>query len=188
MASTSGDRTAYFPAIERKHGQPMAHWFDLMSERGDQGYNEQLAFLMDEHGFSRTHANALVMYCRGSSSSKRFADVDDYLGQVDPTAAETVRTILATIIEAHPDLEPVVAWNHPMLRRSDGYVIGVSVASRHILLGPWGDGALDVARPLLDGYRVNKKTVQVPVDWEVDRQILLAMVECRLAELGDDVP
>jgi uncharacterized protein YdhG (YjbR/CyaY superfamily) len=59
------------------------------------------------------------------------------------------------------------------------------VASKHVLLGPWGEGSLDAARPLLDGYRVNKKTVQVPVDWQVDPQILLTMVECRLAELDD---
>jgi uncharacterized protein YdhG (YjbR/CyaY superfamily) len=188
MATGSGDRTAFFPAIERKYGQPMSYWFDLMSERGDQGYKEQFAYLTEEHGFSRAHANALVMYCRGSTSSKRFDTVDDYLGQVDPTAAETVRTIFTTIVEAHSDLEPVVAWNQPMLRRGDDYVFGVSVASKHVLLGPWGAGSLDAARPLLDGYRVNKKTVQVPVDWQVDRRILLTMVECRLAELDDDVP
>jgi len=186
MTDRSGDRTAFFPAIEKKHGQPMAYWFDLMSERGDQGYKEQFAFLTEEHGFSRAHANALVMYCRGSTSSKRFDTVEDYLGQVDPTAADTVRAIFAAIVEAHPDLEAVVAWNQPMLRRGDAYVFGVSVATKHILLGPWGDGALDAARPLLDGYRVNKKTVQVPVDWQVDREILLAMVECRLAELDEN--
>ncbi len=187
MATRSGDRAAFFPAIEKKHGQPMAHWFDLMSDRAEQSYGEQFAFLAEEHGFSRAHANAVVMYCRGSTSSKRFANVDDYLEQVDPTAAETVRRIFATIVEAHSDLEQVVAWNQPMLRRGDDYVFGVSVASEHVLLGPWGAGSLDAARPLLDGYRVNKKTVQVPVDWEVDRRILLTMVECRLAELDGDV-
>ena len=94
-----------------------------------------------------------------------------------------MRAIFATITEAHPELSPVVAWNQPMLRRDDDYVFGVSVQSKHILLGPWGDGALDAARPLLDGYKVNKKTVQVPLDWDVDRSILLAMVDRRLAEL-----
>jgi uncharacterized protein YdhG (YjbR/CyaY superfamily) len=75
-----------------------------------------------------------------------------------------------------------------MLRREDHYVFGVSVQTKHVLLGPWGGGALEAARPLLDGYKVNKKTVQVPLDWDVDRSILLAMVESRLAELDEDVP
>jgi uncharacterized protein YdhG (YjbR/CyaY superfamily) len=188
MATKSGDRAAFFPAIEKKHGQPMAHWFDLMAERAGQSYGEQFAFLTEEHGFSRAHANALVMYCRGSKSSKRFDTVDDYLAKVEPAAAETVRAIFAAIVEAHPDLQPVVAWNQPMLRLGDDYVFGAGVQSKHILLGPWGDHALDAARPLLDGYKVNKKTVQVPLDWDVDASILLAMVESRLAELGDDEP
>ena len=41
MATRSGERAAYFPAIEKKHGQPMAHWFDLMSERAEQSFGEQ---------------------------------------------------------------------------------------------------------------------------------------------------
>ena len=75
-----------------------------------------------------------------------------------------------------------------MLRREDDYVFGVSVLTKHVLLGPWGEHALDAARPLLDGYKVNKKTVQVPMDWDVDGAILLAMVDSRLAEVGDDAP
>jgi uncharacterized protein YdhG (YjbR/CyaY superfamily) len=185
MATKSGDRAAFFPAIEKKHGQPMAHWFDLMAERAGQSYKEQFAYLTEEHGFSRAHANALVMYCRGSTSSKRFDTLDDYLATVDPAAAGTLRAIFAAITDAHPELYSVIAWNQPMLRRDDDYVFGASALSKHILLGPWGDGALDAARPLLDGYKVNKKTVQVPMDWEVDRAILLAMVDHRLAELDD---
>jgi uncharacterized protein YdhG (YjbR/CyaY superfamily) len=93
--------------------------------------------------------------------------------------------MFATIIEAHPELRPVIAWNQPMLRKEDDYVFGTSVQTRHILLAPWG-GALEAARPLLDGYKVNKKTVQVPLDWDVDRAVLLVMVQSRLAELDED--
>jgi uncharacterized protein YdhG (YjbR/CyaY superfamily) len=187
MATKSGDRAAFFPAIEKKHGQPMAYWFDRMAERADQSYGEQFAYLTEEHGFSRAHANALVMFSRGSTSSKRFDTVDDYLAKVDPVGAGTVRAMFATIAEAHAELRPVIAWNQPMLRREEDYVFGVSVQTKHILLGPWGGGALEAARPLLDGYKVNIKTVQVPLDWDVDRAILLAMVQSRLAELDEDV-
>jgi uncharacterized protein YdhG (YjbR/CyaY superfamily) len=188
MAPSSGDRTTFFPAIEKKHGQPMSYWFDLMADRSEQSYSEQCAFLTEEHGFSRAHANALVMYCRGSASSKRFDTVEEYLAAVQPAGAATVRAIFATITDAHPELRPVIAWNQPMLRRDDDYVFGVSVHSRHILLAPWGDGALDAARPLLDAYKVNKKTVQVPLGWEADASVLLAMVDHRLADLGDAAP
>jgi uncharacterized protein YdhG (YjbR/CyaY superfamily) len=185
MSTKSGDRSDFFPAIEKKHGQPMAYWFDLMAERADQGYKEQFAYLAEEHGFSRAHANALVMYCRGSVSSKRFDTLDGYLSGVDPVGAGTMRAIFAAITDTHPELSLAIAWNQPMLRRDDDYVFGASAQTKHLLLGPWGDGAIDAVRPLLDGYKVNKKTVQVPLDWEVDRSILLAMVDHRLAELDD---
>ena len=60
----------------------------------------------------------------------------------------------------------------------------MSVLSGHLMGGPWGDKAIDEVRHLLEGYQVNKKTVKVPVDWEVDGDLLAAMVEHRLAELA----
>jgi len=29
----------------------------------------------------------------------------------------------------------------------------------------------------LEGYKVNKKTVQVPIDWKVDEKLLLKMIK-----------
>jgi uncharacterized protein len=183
MPSQTGERSDHFPAIEKRYGQPMSYWFGILEERAGQSYKELFAFLTEDHGFSKAHANALAMYVRGSTSSKRFATVDDYLAAVDPVGAETIRSIFAAIRKVHSDLEPVVAWNQPMLRKGDDYVIGFSVLTNHVLLGPWGEHSLAAATPHLGGYKVNKKTVQVPLDWDVDAHLLLAMVDSRLAEL-----
>ena len=56
---------SFFPAIEKKYGQPMSYWFDQMEQVADRKYPEQIAFLKENHGFSQAHANALVMYSRG---------------------------------------------------------------------------------------------------------------------------
>lgn len=182
--ATNPDRTSHFPAIEKAYGQPMSFWFDRMDEIADRRYPEQIAFLREDHGFSRTHANALVMYCRGSRSARRFDTLDDYLEPFDETKRRTVRAILGAITAAHPDLATVIAWNQPMLKLGDQYVFGVSVLTNHLLIAPWGDGVLESVRPRLTGYTVNKKTIRVPVDWDPDVDLLQDMAAARIAQIA----
>lgn len=185
MADASGDRTKYFPAIERKHGGPISVWLDRLEDLGDAKYPEQVAYLRENHGFSQAHANALVMYARGSTSSKRFATPDDYFATLDPTARATAKAVFASIGERHPELDLVVAWNHPMLRTDDGqYVIGLSAAKHHLLINPFSGDIMRAFSERLSGYEVNKQTFKVPPDWKVDPALLDDLVEARLAEIG----
>lgn len=178
MGTDAGDRSRHWPAIEKKHGEPMEYWFDQVRAVEGGKYADQVARLQEGFGFSRAHANAVVMYVRGSATSKRFGTLDDYLAGVDPTAAATVRAIFDCVLAAEPGLELVIAWNQPMVRDAEGYVFGVSVGKSHILLAPWDHAVLAELRPRLEaeGYTVNKKTVRVPVDWRVDEDLLRAML------------
>lgn len=180
---SSGDRTKHFPAIERKHGGPISLWIDRLTELGDAKYPEQIAYLRETHGFSQAHANALVMYVRGSTTSKRFATPTAFFDTLDPIAARTAQAIFAAITETHPDLELVIAWNQPMLRAPDGrYVVGISVAKNHILLNPFSGDVLEQFADRLHEYEVNKRTFKVPLDWTIDERLLCAMADFRLAE------
>lgn len=166
------DRASYFPLIEKRYGKPMAHWHREMKKVSGLKYPEQMAFLQEEHGFSRAHANALVQYSRGSKSSRRFATVDEYLAEHDATKQRTVRAILKTITDAFPDAEIVIAWNQPMVKRGDRYVFGLGVFAEHILIAPYDSDVIDRFRDRLTDYSVNKKTIKVPVDWDVDAELL----------------
>lgn len=178
------DRASYFPAIEKRYGQPMSYWFDVMAQISDRKYPEQIAYLRENHGFSQAHANALVLYSRGSTSAHRFSTLDDYLAPLDATKQATVRAILRAITSRWSSMETVIAWNQPMLKYRGQYVFGVSVLTRHILIAPWG-GVLDEFRPRLAGYKVNKKTIQVPVDWVPDTALLRDMVAAAIAAYAD---
>jgi uncharacterized protein YdhG (YjbR/CyaY superfamily) len=183
VAEASGDRTKYFPAIERQHGGPISMWLERLADLGDAKYPAQIAYLRENHGFSQAHANALVMYVRNSPTSKRFTTPDDYFASVDPEAATTARAVFSAITTTYPDLELVIAWNQPMLRIYGKYVIGLSVARRHILLNPFSAAVLAEFADELREYTVNKRTFQVPIDWKVDSRLLCGMTEVRLAEL-----
>ncbi|GAA0805077.1 DUF4287 domain-containing protein [Spirilliplanes yamanashiensis] len=56
--------TAYFPAIEKRYGKPIAHWQELLrryrAEHPDARHMQQVAWLKDQHGLGHGHANALV--------------------------------------------------------------------------------------------------------------------------------
>ena len=181
---TNPDRASYFPAIEKKHGQPMTYWFDVMSEIKDRKYPEQMAYLQENHGFSRAHANALIMYTKGSTSAHRVSSVDGYLAEFDATKQATVRAVLSAITDGFPEAEVVIAWNQPMVKVDGKYVFGLSVASKHILLAPFDGDVLDEFRPRLDGYVVKKKTFQVPVDWAVDVPLIQDMVAANVARVA----
>jgi uncharacterized protein len=184
MAGDDGDRTKFFPAIERAHGGPISLWLDRLAELGDAKYPEQIEYLRENHAFSRAHANALVMYVRNSPSSKRFKTPDDFFATLDPVAAATARAIFAAITDAHPQLELVIAWNQPMLRVDGKYVIGLSAAKHHLLLNPFSSDVLAAFTDELAGYEVNKKTFKVPLDWKVDTTLLHGLVQARLVELS----
>ncbi len=176
MAANS-DRESYFPKIEQKHGQPMKYWFRVMSDISDWKYPAQIAYLKEEHGFSQAHANALVMYSRGSKSSKRFNSLNDYLKNGSAIKQKTVKAIIKAIKTKYPKVEIVIAWNHPMIKFKDKYIFGLSVAEKHILLAPFNPKILKQFEKQLREYRVLKKTFQVPVDWKVDTKLLTEMIK-----------
>lgn len=172
----SADRASLFPAIEKRYGKPMSHWHREMKKVAGRRYPDQMAFLQEQHGFSRAHANALVQFSRGSTSARRFESVDDYLAEHDATKQATVRAILASIADAFPQAEIVIAWNQPMVRLGNAYVFGMGVFTRHILIAPYDSGVIEDFRERLAGYSLNKKTIKVPVDWDVDADLLRDLV------------
>lgn len=183
MATQSGDRSAFFPAIEKKYGQPISYWFGRLKDLDADKYPAQIAYLRQEHGFSQAHANAVVMSHRGSSTSKRFTTLTGYLEPHDAPKKKTVKAIFKAIQSHYPEMKVVIAWNHPMLKLGEDYVLGVSVLKNHILLGPWGDGIIAKFAPQLTEYKVYKKTIQVSVDWDVDVKLLVAIAKARVSQL-----
>jgi uncharacterized protein YdhG (YjbR/CyaY superfamily) len=183
MSISDGDREKYFPLIEKKYGEKMSYWFKVMKEIEGEKYPVQIAHLKENYGFSQAHANALVMYSRGSTSSKRFETPAEFFKTVTPQQAKTMKAIFKAITTKFPQLELVVAWNQPMLKYEKHYVFGISAATNHILIAPWNQDVLKKYTPKFKDYKVNKKTIALPNDWDVDAKLLQAMIKDSLATL-----
>jgi len=175
-------REAHFPAIEKRYGEKMSYWFKVMKEIKDDKYPQQVAHLRENYGFSQAHANALVMYSRGSTSSRRHDTPADYYKTIDPQQATTLRKIFKTIQTKYPKTELVIAYNQPMLKLGSDYIFGASCASKHILIAPWSNDVLEAFRDRLAHLTLNKKTIGIPNDWKVEEKLILDMVKARIAE------
>ena len=176
MAEKNPNRDAAFPAIEKKYGQPIQVWFDVFAEHAGKPYLQQVAVFRESHGFTQAHASAVVLYCRGSKTSRRYEDLDGYLSEHTAEKQALVRSIFGVIMTAYPELEQVIAWNQPMVKLGKDYIFGLSVAKNHVLIAPFSPVVLEEFLPRLAGLNLNKKTIQVPLDWVVDEQLLVDMV------------
>jgi uncharacterized protein YdhG (YjbR/CyaY superfamily) len=183
MAEKDSSREKHFPAIEKKYGEKMAYWFKVMKEIKDEKYPQQIAHLRENYGFSQAHANALVMYSRGSTSTKRHETPAAYYKTIDPQQAKTIRAIFKLITTKYPKLEHVIAWNQPMVRIGTAYIFGMSASKNHISFNPFSKDVLDQFIDEMEDLRVSKHTVAVPNDWKVNEKLILKLVKARLAEI-----
>jgi uncharacterized protein YdhG (YjbR/CyaY superfamily) len=181
-ASKDPSRESHFPAIEKKHGEPMKYWFAVMTKIADQKYPQQIAHLRENYGFSQAHANALVMYSRGSVSAKRFETPAQYYKSIDATQAKTARAIFKAITSKYPDAQLVIAWNQPMMQIDGKYVFGLSASKNHISMSPWSTDVIAKFAPKMKDLVLLKNIIRIPNDWDVDAKLIVAMVKARLAE------
>lgn len=61
---------SYFPSIEKKYGQPIAHWLALLQKAGPLKHMALVDLLKSEHGMGHGHANALVAHFLAGQSPR----------------------------------------------------------------------------------------------------------------------
>ena len=176
-------REAHFPAIEKRYGETMAYWFKVLAKLEGKKYPEQIAHLKENYGFSQAHANALVMFSRGSESSQRFSTPTEYYASIPAPQAKTIKAIFKAITTKYPELELVIAYNQPMVKVDKHYIFGASASSKHVLIAPWDAKVLKEFAPKFKEGKALKKTIQLPNDWDVDAKLIQAMIKASLANL-----
>jgi uncharacterized protein YdhG (YjbR/CyaY superfamily) len=77
-----------------------------------------------------------------------------------------------------------MAWNQPMLKIDDQYILGISVSKNHLTIGPFNKDFVKTFAKKLEKYESNKMTFKVPFDWKVDGPFMRAIVKDRLGELS----
>jgi uncharacterized protein YdhG (YjbR/CyaY superfamily) len=114
----------------------------------------------------------------------RFKSVEEYLISLDdPVKAKTLKRVIDLILTEFPELESKISWNVPTILRKGKYVAGVAAYKHHLTFAPWSPRVIRDFKVRLGKYVVFKNCFQVPVDWEIDRELVKDLVRARLAEL-----
>src|ERR1043166_5751996 len=120
---------------------------------------------------------------RKEMKSPRFNSVEEYLASVDPAKELTLRSVIDLILAEFPELESKISWNVPTIHRNGKYVFGVAAYKNHLTLAPWSPRVMEDFKVRLGKFVVMKNSFQIPVDWEIDRELVKDLVRARLAEL-----
>jgi uncharacterized protein YdhG (YjbR/CyaY superfamily) len=114
----------------------------------------------------------------------RFNSVEEYLASLDdPTKEKTLRSVIDLILTQFPELESKISWNVPTIHRKGKYVVGVCAYKHHLTFSPWSSRVIEDFKVRLGKFVLFKTCFQIPVDWEIDRELVKDLVRARLAEL-----
>lgn len=121
-------------------------------------------------------------------SASNFNSIDEYVSSLDAVKAKTLRSIIDLILAEFPGLEAKIAWNVPTIHRNGKYVAGICAYKHHLTLSPWSPWIIEDFKLRLNGLVVLKQCFQIPVDWEIDGQLVKDLIRARLAELDQSPP
>jgi len=120
---------------------------------------------------------------RKEMNSPKFNSVEEYLASLDPTKERTLRSVIDLILTQFPELESKISWNVPTIHRNGKYVVGLAAYKHHLTFSPWSPRVIEDFKVRLGKFVVWKNCFQIPVDWEIDRELVKDLVRARLAEL-----
>lgn len=113
----------------------------------------------------------------------RYSSIDDYVTRQEPAKAQTLQAVIDYILADFPELEAKIAWNVPTIHRAGKYVAGIDAFKNHLTFAAFSPHIIAAFRDRLENYVVLKNCFHIPVDWQIDRDLIRDMVKARLAEL-----
>jgi uncharacterized protein len=116
-------------------------------------------------------------------NAPKFHSVEQYVASLDPAKERTLRSVIDFILTQFPELESKISWNVPNIHRNGKYVVGICAYKHHLTVAPWSPLVIEDFKSRLGKFVVKKYCFQVPVDWEIDRELIKDLVRARLSEL-----
>lgn len=108
----------------------------------------------------------------------------EYLAHIEnPQHRARTEEILSWVGEKFPNLVPRIAWNQPMFTDHGTFIIGFSVAKRHLAVAPERAGIHHFSNEIAQaGYDHSSELVRIRWDSPVDFPLLEKMIEFNILD------
>ena len=109
---------------------------------------------------------------------------ENYLASIEKEAHRSrMREILTWVQDTFPMLTPKIAWNQPMFTDHGTFIIGFSVAKKHLAVAPERAGIERFSDDILQaGYTHSKEIIRIGWAQPVDFPLLERMIRFNLEE------
>ncbi len=108
----------------------------------------------------------------------------DFLVHIDdPQHRARTEEVLGWVTQKFPNLLPKIAWNQPMFTDHDTFIIGFSVAKKHLAVAPERAGIIRFSDEIEQaGYEHTKELVRFPWDRPINYALLEKMIEFNILD------
>lgn len=114
-------------------------------------------------------------------------EFSSYLNRIEiPEHRIRMEALLRWVFETFPPLAPRIAWNQPMFTDHGTFIIGFSVAKRHIAVAPESAGMQRFSQEIqLAGYTQTKELFRIAWEDAVDHPLLERIIRFNMLEKAD---
>ena len=111
----------------------------------------------------------------------------EFLERIEnPEHRARTEEVLGWVAKTFPGLVPKLAWNQPMFTDHGTFIIGFSVAKRHLAVAPERAGTDRFSDEIVQaGYDHTKEIVRIPWDKPVDLSLLESMIKFNITDKAD---
>lgn len=110
--------------------------------------------------------------------------VDAYLTALEPPQRRALEALRRTILEVVPEAEEGLAYGAPAYRVGGKAVAGFAAFKDHLSYLPHSGSVLELLADDLGDLRATKGSLHFTVDRPLPRDLVVRLVEARMAEAG----
>src|SRR5690554_6558984 len=110
-----------------------------------------------------------------------------FLNSIDSiTHKAKTKEVLDWIEKTYPNLDLAIKWNQPMFTHKNTYIIGFSVAKKHLACSP-EQKTIDIFKDQLTskGYHPTSMIFRIGWDQDIDYQLLKEMIDYNIKDKKD---